>query len=292
MDKRLVIGKMLVNLLCCFVPQKKWRKKLRRDLIGNKKRLARLEKCGEFQIKEIEGVKVAQGNGLNLGHIFDGDGILIVEEIFKNEEYNYDIGDEAVVIDIGMNIGLASLYFAARDDVKAVYGFEPFKPTFEQAMFNFRINEKYANKIHPYNYGLGDEDKELTLEYYSGTPGRMSTVKTVNKTHPSHKNETKTESVRIKNAATDINAVIQQHKDKKIIIKCDTEGSEKEIFESLDSNGILKNIDMVILEYHFSYDVPIMDILRRNGFVFFKQKSVSLQTGNFGMIRAIKKQKE
>jgi len=254
-----------------------------------RKRLARLEKCGKFHIKEIEGVKVAQGNGLNLGYIFDGDGIIIVEEIFKNEEYNFDIGAQAVVIDIGMNTGLASLYFATRGDVEDVYGFEPFKPTFEQAMFNFKINEKYADKIHPYNYGLGDKDKELTLEYYSRTPGRMSTVKSINEIHPSRKYETKTETVQIRNAAKDINSIIERHKDKKFIIKCDTEGSEKEIFESLDSKGILKSIDMVILEYHFSYDVPLMDILKRNGFVFFKQKIISLETGDFGIIRAIKK---
>jgi FkbM family methyltransferase len=254
-----------------------------------KRRLARLEKCGKFHIKEIDGVKVAQGNGLNLGHIFDGDGILMVEEIFKNDEYNFDIGEQAVVIDIGMNIGLASLYFATRDDVEVVYGFEPFKPTFEQAMFNFKINEKCANKIHPYNYGLGDKDKDLTLEYYSRAPGRMSTVKSIDEIRHSRKYETKAETVQIKNAATDIYSIVEQHKDKKIIIKCDTEGSEKEIFESLDSKGILKNIDVILLEYHFSYDVPLMEILKRNGFVFFKQKSVSLETGDFGMIRAIKK---
>lgn len=254
-----------------------------------RKRLARLQKCGKFHIKEIDGVKVAQGNGLNLGHIFDGDGIIIIEEIFKNEEYHFDIGAQAVVIDIGMNAGLASLYFAVRDDVEDVYGFEPFKPTFEQAMFNFKINEKYADKIHPYNYGLGDKDKELTLEYYSRAPGRMSTVKSIDEIHPSRKYETIIETVQIRNAASDINSIIERHRDKKIVIKCDTEGSEKEIFESLDSRGILKNVYMVILEYHFSYDVPLMDILRRNGFVFFKQRTVSLETGDFGVIRAIKK---
>lgn len=267
-------------------------RKIRNHIKQNKryrKRLARLEKCGRFHIKEIEGVKVAQGNGLNLGYIFDGDGIIIVEDIFKNEEYNFDIGAQVVVIDIGMNIGLASLYFAARDDVKDVYGFEPFKPTFEQAMFNFKINEKYADIIHPYNYGLGDEDKELTFEYYPRTPGRMSTVKSIDEIHPSRKYETKTETVQIKNAAKNIDSIIEQHKDNKIIIKCDTEGSEKEIFESLDSRGVLKNIDVVMLEYHFSYDVILMDILKRSGFVFFKQKNISLETGDFGIIRAFKK---
>jgi FkbM family methyltransferase len=254
-----------------------------------KKRLARLQKCGTFQIEEIEGVKVARGNGLNLGHIFDGDGMLIVEEIFKNDEYNFDIGGRAVVIDIGMNIGLASLYFAAREDVEAVYGFEPFKPTFEQAMFNFKINEKVAGKIHPCNVGLGNEEKELVLEYYPRTPGRMSTVKSIDVTEPRRKYETRMETVQIKDAAKDISGIVRRHSDKKILIKCDTEGSEKEIFESLDSHGVLKDIDMIIVEYHFSYDVFLLEIFRRNGFVFFKQKIISLETGDFGIIRAVKR---
>lgn len=65
--------------------------------------------------------------------------------------------------------------------------------------------------------------------------------------------------------------------------------TEKEIYESLESRGVLKNIDITILEYHFSYDVYLMGILKRNGFVFFKQKSVLRDTGDLGIIRAIKK---
>ncbi len=254
-----------------------------------KKRLARLEKCGKFKMNEIEGVKVVEVNDLNLGHIFDGDGSLIAEEIFNNDEYHFDIGDSAVVIDIGMNIGLASLYFAARGDVKDVYGFEPFKPTFDHAIFNFGINKKYSNKIHPHNYGLGNEDKELSFEYYSKAPGRMSTVKLLDEISHNPKYGTRQEVVQIRDAAKEITAIIEQHKDSRIVIKCDTEGSEMEIFESLDSKGILRNIEIIILEYHFSYDVGIVDILKRNGFVLFKQKTVSLETGDFGMIRAVKK---
>ncbi len=254
-----------------------------------KKKLAKLEEYGKFHVKEIEGVKVAQANGLNFGHVFEGDGILILGEIYKNEEYHFDIGSPAVIVDIGMNIGLASLYFATRKDVTAIYGFEPFKPTYEQAMFNFKINEQYIHKIHPYNYGLGDKDKELVFEYYPRSPGRMSTVKTIDDIHPSRKYETQKETIQIKSAAGEIASIVERHNDKRIIIKCDTEGSEKEIFESLDSERVLRKIDVIILEYHFSYDVPLMEILKRNGFVFFKQKTVSLETGDFGIIRAVRR---
>ena len=283
--------KILVNLVCCLVPVAKWRRVLRERTGGNnrryQRRLARLQHCGNFRVVDINGVKVAQGEGLNLGHIFDGDGVLIVEEIFKNHEYHFDVGTDVVVIDIGMNIGLASLYFAAREDVKAVYGFEPFKPTFERAAFNFKINEEIARKIHPYNYGLGDRDQELTLEYYPRTPGRMSTVKTIDEIHPSRKHETRTETVQIKDAANEIKAILKRYPDVKIVLKCDTEGAEKEIFESLDTAGVLKDIDVVLLEYHFSYDVPLLEMLKRNGFVYFKQRTAVLETGEFGMIRAI-----
>jgi FkbM family methyltransferase len=280
---------------CCLRPELMGMniyRKIRNNLKLNKrnrKRLARLEKCGNFKINEIDGVKIVEVNDLNLGHIFDGDGVLIAEEIFNNDEYDFDIGVPAVVIDIGMNIGLASLYFAARDDIKRVYGFEPFKPTFEHAMFNFNINKKYSNKILPHNYGLGNQDKELSFEYYSKAPGRMSTVKLIDQIPHNPKYGTRNETVQIKDAAKEISAIIEQHNDSKIVIKCDTEGSEKEIFESLDAKGILENIDIVMLEYHFSYDMGIVDILKRNGFVIFKQKTVSLDTGNFGMIRAVKK---
>lgn len=254
-----------------------------------KKQFTRLEKSFKFQMKEIDGIKVAQVNGLNLGHIFEGDGVLIVEEIFSKDEYNFDIGTPAVVIDIGMNIGLTSLYFATRDDIKDVYGFEPFKPTFDHAMFNFRINKKYSKKIHPRNYGLGNENKELTFEYYSKAPGRMSTVKTLDEIPHNPKYETSQETVQIKDAAEEISDIIANHKDSKIVIKCDTEGSEVEIFESLDAKGLVKNIEIIMLEYHFSYDTKIVEILKRNGFVIFKQKTVTLESGDFGVIRAVKK---
>lgn len=43
-----------------------------------------------------------------------------------------------------------------------------------------------------------------------------------------------------------------------------------------------------MLESHFSYDKEIVKLLKKNGFVFFKQKSVTLKTGDFGMIRALR----
>ena len=253
-----------------------------------KKRLARLAKCGSFQIRQVDGVTVAEGNGLRLGHLFEGDGVLIVEEVFKNNEYDFDVGQESVVIDIGMNIGLASLYFASRDDVRAVYGFEPFRPTHEKALFNFKINERLAHKVHPHNFGLGAADKQLALQYYAQAPGRMSTVRPISDIPHSPKYETTSETVQIRSAAEVLGELIQRHADRKIVLKCDAEGAEKEIFESLNAAGLLADIDVVMAEYHFSHDTALLEILAANGFVSFRQRTVTLRTGDFGMIRAVR----
>jgi FkbM family methyltransferase len=284
---------ILAKIICCFVPVKRWRKSLRKALFEDRERYERklvaLKKCGPFEVTEIDGVRVAAVSGLKLGHVFDGDGMVIVEEVFGNGEYHFDTGGRSVVIDIGMNIGLASLYFASRDDVECVYGFEPFKPTFDQALFNFRINPDCAEKIHPANYGLGSGEKQLTLDYCATVPGQMSTVKHIDETHPWRKDRTKPVTVQIRDAAAEIGAILKQHPDKKVVVKCDTEGAEKEIFERLDADGLLGAIDVVMLEYHFSYDKPVCEILGRNGYIIFKQKLVLLDTGEFGMIRAVRK---
>jgi FkbM family methyltransferase len=254
-----------------------------------KRRLARLAACGDFAISEIDGVKVAEGNGLSIGHLFNGDGISIFEDLFGTEDYYFDIGAQSVVIDLGMNIGLASLYFSARSDVDHVYGFEPFTPTYEQALFNFRLNQQYATKIHPNNYGLGDASRELTLDYYPRSPGRASTVKSIDEILPLRRYDTHRETVEIRNAADELRSIIDQHLDHRIIVKCDTEGAEKEIFESLDGAGLLRDIDMALIEFHFSCDGFLTDVLKKNDFSFFKQKTLTTSAGDFGIIRAVRR---
>lgn len=283
--------KFLAKLICCFIPIKKWRKAVRKALYEDKrhenKTLAMLRRCGNYEIKEIDGIKSACGNSIQIGNIFEGDAIVVVEEVFGNGEYHFETSSDCIVIDIGMNVGLASLYFSTIEQVKHVYSFEPFKPTFDQALFNLKINPQLGSKIYPFNYGLGDKNKELTFEYYPDAPGQMSTVKKISETHPWRKNKTLSETVTIRDAATEIRTIIEKYPGFKVVLKCDTEGSEKEIFERLDEEHLIPSIDIIMLEFHFSYDKPILNILKRNGFIFFRQKTVTLDTGDFGMIRAV-----
>ena len=102
--------KYLAKLLCLFIPFKKWRKTIRKALYEDQKKyqekLATLKRSGDFEITEIEGVQVASGYGLNLGHVFSGDAMVVVSEVFGSGEYHFELGADSVVIDIGMNVSV------------------------------------------------------------------------------------------------------------------------------------------------------------------------------------------
>ncbi len=173
--------------------------------------------------------------------------LYLVREVFVKSEYNLDIGREAVLIDIGMNRAAVSLRFATNENIKSVYAFEPFRPTFELAKRNLELNPQLSEKIHAYNVGLGRKDATLELPYQRARTGSMSTTHDVCRGVQSTHNET----VVVKDAAAELARILAEHKNRHIIVKCDCEGAEFEIFDRLDEQGLVGRIDVVIVEYHF-----------------------------------------
>src|SRR5260221_3132548 len=62
-------------------------------------------------------------------------------EILVRDVYETITDEEIVVIDVGMNVGTAALFFASRDNVKRVYGFEPVPSSCATAEVNFSLND-------------------------------------------------------------------------------------------------------------------------------------------------------
>lgn len=259
MDKGLVITKALVNFLCCFVPLKRWRKRIRYDLADRKRRRRELLEVG-FRIDDNI-ITTPQGVRMDISDKADRP-LYLIKEVFVKTDYEFNFTRDAALFDVGMNRGAASLLFATYPNIKKIYSFEPFKPTFEKALKNFDLNPKLKQKITAFNYGLGKEDTTLELPYLENATGAMST------THSSlFSKDIRKEMVIIKDTAGILAPIIEENRDKYVVIKCDCEGAEFEIFESLNQHNLFGKIDIIVMEYHFEKPDGLIKILTENSFV-------------------------
>jgi FkbM family methyltransferase len=249
--------KMLVNLLCCFVPSRKKRKEIRNKLVKSKERRKKLLDYGCI----IEGDVALTKERIRFDISDYAKVCAHIGEILVNETYSLCCKDDSVVIDIGMNRAVASLFFAAKDNVKRIYAFEPFEPTLALAKKNLDLNPELNKKIRTFACGLGKEDTTLQIPYSLTVSDFMST------THPvSVKQNAQTEAVTVKDAAQMLAPIFEENKHNRIIIKCDCEGAEFEILERLDEEQLIEKIDVVLMEYHFRKPDSLVQILTEHGF--------------------------
>ncbi len=202
--------------------------------------------------------------------------IVTAYEVICNTEYDFNIDEPFILIDIGYNIGITSLHFALNDNIKHIYGFEPFVPTYNLALNNLQNNPKLAQKIELFNYGLGNSNKTIEAAYDENLPGSMSTVysnESSNKTLPVSK-------VEIKDVSDVLSEILSKHNEK-IFLKLDAEGAEFEILPLLSDKGLLQKINVLVMEYHKKSPETIFEILSKNGFVYFY--NIGTETG---LIRA------
>lgn len=248
--------KVLVNLLCCFVPSKKKRKEIRNKWVTSKKRRKKLLDYG----CTIEGNVACTKEQVRFDISDYAKVFAHIREIFVNETYNLTCRDDSVVIDIGMNRAVASLFFAAKENVRKVYAFEPFEPTLALARKNLDLNPELSKKIQTFAYGLGEEDKTLEIPYSVNVSDCMSTTHT----QPVKWN-VQIEMVTIKDAARTLAPIFEESKSRRIIIKCDCEGAEFEIFERLHKEHMVGRIDVALLEYHFKTPERLVEIFAESG---------------------------
>jgi len=88
------------------------------------------------------------------------------DEIFVDEVYlrgGIVLRSDAVVFDVGANIGMFSLFTGARCPSAQVYAFEPVPDMFAKLQQNI---EARGLTVRPFNCGLSDHDHEVTFYYY------------------------------------------------------------------------------------------------------------------------------
>jgi hypothetical protein len=85
--------------------------------------------------------------------------------------------------------------------------------------------------------------------------------------------------VQIKDCAEVVAEVRRKAAGKELVVKMDCEGSEYEIMERLDSQGLVREVSMYIIEWHKRGPEPIVEILGRHGFTVISLKPGSNYVG-------------
>jgi FkbM family methyltransferase len=203
------------------------------------------------------------------------DDIRFVDEIFFRNTYNFISNKPSCVIDVGMNVGLASLFFANKIFAQEIHSFEPFKETFDRALGNFELNPQLARKITTYNFGLAANDEQITVLLPEKSDSGANSIRGYQSGVPT--------TISVRNARNVLEPIIASAlaKGLAIVAKIDCEGAEFSVFQELESGGLLDQISVFLVEWHriwpekTQYD--LIRPLEQRGFVIF---DLTTKSGN------------
>lgn len=222
-------------------------------LLGNTKRLSLSfqKRCLQNEKPSFYKLNLNKREQLVLLRTYAGD-IAIFYEIFWQKAYEkfpINFSEFKTIIDIGANIGLASLFFHSVAPNAKILAIEPEQHNFELLQNNIS-NTACAEQIKAINAAISNQDGELYLK----------TERFAYNTAVSHKQQEKV--VR----SISLNTCIQEYKLAKVdLIKIDVEGFEHQIFSS--NLGWLDKVDNIIIEIHSTKDyITCIDTLVQKGF--------------------------
>jgi len=157
----------------------------------------------------------------------------ILHQINNDRIYDFllDGKRNQVIIDLGANIGLFSLY--VHDCAQAVYSVEPTPRHFEILA---ELTRNYPN-IHPINAALHKENSEIDF-YISDINSTM------NSSFNKFGNQVKVQGKTIAQIMQDYNI---EHAD---LVKCDIEGSEMSSLTDVTVGEVFEKIDKWLIETH------------------------------------------
>lgn len=228
--------------------------------------LADLTGLGPVSITLTPGRFLLETRGLRF-HIHSTEEIGIVHEILWLNMYDYRSARPKVFLDFGMNVGIASLFFAARPDTLQVFAYEPFAPTCQAARENLALNPETATKIKVYNYGLGRKEETLVLPYHfehKASIGNQSPV--IGELQAQHTGEWREETIQITPAHREVAMAKAQFPAAALILKMDVEGAETQILEDFFEQGCLDSLDGIIMEWHYEEPTELAARLQICGF--------------------------
>lgn len=137
--------------------------------------------------------------------------------------------DNAVILDIGANVGSHTVYWALERNAKKIYSFEPFSDTFNILKMNIELNS-LENRVEIFNIGLSDESCCTSVNSYNESNIGGTSFK-------------KSERGNYIFKPLDIFDI----KEKIDLIKIDVEGAEVDVLNG-GKNTIVKNKPVIVIE--------------------------------------------
>ena len=194
--------------------------------------------------------------------------LVIINDVLNLNSNKFAIGGESCVIDIGMNAGLASLYFARMPAVRAVHSFEPFSRPFARALTNFALNPELSAKIKPHQIGLSGKTEVLEVP--------VDPERTIGTSIRGRASGAVVDRISIQDATEALEPIVREASRKKqsIVVKMDCEGSEFGIFDSLEKSKLLRKINIFMIKCHKNWspdksNETLVQPLVANGFSVF-----------------------
>jgi len=174
------------------------------------------------------------------------------------------------IVDIGANLGAASVYFSLFYPNAKIFSVEPQKGPFDMLAHNTKLNPN--NKI--FHMGLLDRNKEAPL-YLSWADTSAASI------GKSWLNTEHTQLIKLRDAAE----WLQEENITQIdILKIDTEGCEVPILSRIAS--WLPSIQIIYLEYHNEPDRRAIDGLLSDSHVLVRSKAEFAHRGELVYVRA------
>jgi len=239
------------------------------------------------------------------------------DEIFVAEIYlqgGVVLRQDAVIFDVGANIGLFTMFAAARCPSACVYSFEPVPDVFSVLRHNTEVRGIGA---HLFEVGLSDRDQEMTFNYYpeislmscrseyanfanerdllsryvqhqrkTGPPGRESHLAAV-EALLERDFEYRARRVRLRRTS----GLIEETKVRRIdLLKIDVQRAELDVLRGIDS-GHWRLINQVSMEVHDEAGYPtegrlgtVLSLLRSQGFrVTYTESELLSGIGRFAV---------
>jgi len=166
----------------------------------------------------------------------------IIDEIYTRDVYNFKkmkFAPQDIIIDIGANIGMFSIYLAKCNPLIKIYAFEPFPTSFEYLCMN--IKENQIQNIIPIPLAITSDRRRMYLYATNDNLGGANNY--VYKPNTSY-NVAEVSSLTL-------NDVFKMFDFSSIkMLKIDCEGGEFEIIPNFDR---LKDVEYLVGEFHYLY---------------------------------------